>query len=795
MEEVVGDRVILDLPPVGSPEALGNSRLGTLGRNLHVESAAPRADYIAWEDRSLAQYHFGSENGRPSDNTKINLTQPAINAFTAAATRIPFVATLKSASETGDGDYVMVKDFHFAAPKDENGQAKVNPATGQPFQDIPLEKFSKIDEEIVEYVPEKRRICIDARTIVPYYQKVFDIHRSKSRLDQVVRDMIFRKQVSALPMGLFNWDRQAKLPLYMMLPAQQWFPDMTEEYIKDMAYLCVDVVMDAQRAKRFFPFISKQINEHASRTLFTTAGATGYSNIYLQSYQRPVVTMALHFFRNAQAPMNLKDALQTGMAYWEEVPDVQNNPAGAVGEQPGAATADNEENEIQDSQLIPSPTGGTGDEEAEPPAPGEQPENTADQIPSPPPTHRVLRHHLGHDLTESFHPESGEPISMVNGEDGKPMGALHKDHPMKWVTRMWIQLREHVVWDGICPFWDIPVWQDRNVPIPGRPVSQPETQRLRPLQIDANNVHAAMVDHVAYFRFSTWIMHKDITERITPSFKNGHADPGTIYTFDADPGEKVADKIFRLDPPPMSDAIPKMAARVDTAWDRVSGHAGVDYGSPPPDVKSGRAITALQGASNASSGFKSQYTEEAIYRMVMLTVTSEVMWMEAEDLWALDKSIPLEVLRQYVVPYARNNIIWDAEIELNTGVGQVRLENQRQIREDFAAKLLPKKITRQKLDYDDEECERQDKEEMREEAMIQAEATAAVQPKQQAPQIPPLTISAAFKDLPVTDKNALLTGNGLPGGAGPLDAPQINATPGTAPGTIPSPTPPDEKIQ
>ena len=763
----MGDNTYLDLPPIGAPDA--GHKLAQFGNMLRIESVTQRAPYIGTNgdflDRFLSLYLFGREDGSSIDaRPTLNKIQGTINTFSSLATRTPAAITLRCVSVEEDAVWILKKPYSVPPQVDPaTGQPAIDPATGIPHQAIALPLYQPIDDAVVDMIPEKLRVALSSENVVAYYQSVFDFTRRVSRVDCTFREMIHNTQIYGWHMAIFGWDAISKLPVLDLLPCQQWYPHTIVSDVKDMVYVGADWPIDAELAKRMFPNAATAIDDAASKAIDYATGSAGYSNLYnLLAPQRPMVTLQYFWLRNQEAPMTLAEGLETSLLSVEEPANVPTDSlpgedtlqaAGALpgegdeaseAERPAADQGESAGEDQADAGAGDDAGGGSGLENAaEQGSEGDEEGAESDQdrlgivhgnpsmandvakakakAPStPPPPPVAIAAVVAPPARKITHAMTGEDLTGSFNDDGTPADTLHANHPHKLVTRQWVQVKDNVIQDQVCPHWDIPVLLNKNVPIPNRPFGQSETIRLRSPQSSINNVHGSTVDHIGWFKGPTGMMVRGNEERLPDDFRNGFAKPNKIYLVDAevftDAGPGQAPIMF-IKPPDMPPALPMMRTQLDADYNDVAGHPDVEQGETPPGVHSGVAIRSLQGASQASSGFKSMYTEEAIWRWAMLNLHAIIHWMSVEDLMQINRSLPapiVELYRQFAL-----KMRWDADVDLATGGGQVKADHDNQVRNDFSTHLIDKRTARKKLDYDADEIERNEEEDAKNMAMAQ----------------------------------------------------------------------------
>lgn len=761
----ISDTSYSDLEPIGQ----GGPKLAVFTENFGTESSTARSKYIQWLAESRALYLFGREDGYIGDKRPtLNRICTTLNTFTAMATRTDAGIVIKSVSANEDGKWYLKKPFKII-PSPTNGlQAPIE----LPFlQRGPDGHILPLDEAILDHIPPAYKVCVDTETCVKWAQKNFDIKARECRMFDTIRSMIHRKQQDGWVMGLYQWDATTENSVFSLYEPQCWLPDDIVETVGEMNVLRLDVPTDANQAKRMYPQMSAFIDKWASKNVELQPGNTELPSKYFDRvWARPMIVLCYVWMRNQDAPMTLQEGLDTGMLAWEE----QNEPPTET----PPTVAEGGESGLPAEQPEAPPSGGTDDGSG-----AVQPGLPTNQVPVAGP--RLLHTQSGLDLTHAFDHETGEPALHPDTKQ------LDPNHPKKVVIRQYIAFQGEIIpgSDMICPHWDIPVWSDRNIPVIGTPYGRPETERMASPQRTINNTHTAQVDHVAYFRAPTGLMFRDMLNKISPPLLDGvFMEPGKVYTIEGTGNEDDIRKVWtNIDPPQMPPAIPQLNIQMAADFELVAGNPGVDNGVAPSPDASGRQVEALQAASQASQGFKSAYTENAIWRMAKLKVHAETHWMSMKEIGRINRSIPLPLVEDAVLPFLRS-IVLDVDVSLPTGSGQIKAQKDAQVRADFVVAssdgtpLIDAETARDELDYDSAEVERRLKQHREEMAEEQAQLAQASAPPPPPPQdnTPKLTFSAAFEQLTPEIQAQVLAKSG------------IQMTPGTAATLPPEPVEPVE---
>lgn len=711
--------------------------LTTIAQKIGISSGFHRQPFIGEscgiQKRSEKLYRGGRPDWKPGDiRPTINRVRKTLDSFEAGARRVDASVVIKSASVNEDGPWILKKPFTIHPKPDASGQPPINPATNKPFQDIPLQANQPIPDELVDQVPAEYRTCIDTETVVKWHQSIFDIDRRFSDFDSTIGQSIHYKQLLGWVMFLFEYDPISEKGTFEFFPPEHWFPDPIKSKIKSMNHVRLDIVRDADEAKRMYPLAAKQIDAAKSYSVKLAAGNYGYNEIYMggQLFPAPVVTIVCVWMRNQIIPMTLQEALDTNQVT-QEAPDAP----------PSAPEAD------QGAQ-VEAPS--TGSEDEQPESGNASIDESGEDAGEQSSVGKITHPTTGEDLTASFD-QDGNPTTDDEGNLN-----IHVNHPTKVATVQWLQIDNKVVPGSymVCPHPEIPVILDKASEIMFRPFADPETVILESPQASINSMHEAMVSHAQQFKGPSGLISKELAGNaaVENGFIDGFSRPGSVRVCDGLGDMDLSKHYVEVQPPSMSAALPQVKESVDRDYELI-GDAGVNNGTPPPDVKSGKAILALQAGSQNTNDLKSIHTEDAIRDMVRLKLHAQVNWMSVDKLMTMSREHSREIVEGYILPFSRQ-ILWDFEVLLPTGAGQVAQDRKNQIRQDASIlcadgqPLISSKTARVGLDYDDDEEEREITETQEKTADMQAKAQAAAAP-QQAPQKqgPNVSISIAYQTL------------------------------------------------
>lgn len=724
----MGDTTYKDLPMPGEMDPGKLRPASTLSQRFGIESATQRGKFLGDNHEHLNASQnlkrFGRRDGFLGDRRPtINRTGKTLDSFEANATRTSAVVTLKSSSIHEDGFWVLKKPFN--APAKQNPDGTTTPAT-------PMALYEPIDESMVDLVPLSRRVCINTETLVDWEQINFDILSRECDFDDVVHNLVHIKQIVGWSTCLYEWDQIANRHSFKFFPPQQWYLDPIKSNVSDMNRLRLDMIVDTEEAKRFWPQAEEAIDLAASKSVKYAPGQMGYSDLYVGGtlFSTPIVTMTLMWLRNFEVPMTLQEALGSGMVKEsQDEPEAAPDEGGDGTEDAAGGEGDEQENTEADNSVSGEDAGGES---------------------GVAPTKKIMHAISGEDLTDSF-----------DGE-GNPAKELHPNHPLKLIILQWIEIDNKVVPGTYmqCPHWDINVVLDKNNEIMFRPFGDPETLALGSPQDTINSMHEAMVSHAQWFKGPAGFVTAEFEEGQPEGWENAFAKPQKIHVLKpmSDPNMKLSDHFLQLKPPEMSTALPQVLDRVNNDFEKI-GDAGVNNGTPPTGVTAASAISNLQSLSHNTNDLKSRHTERAIRRCAKLMLHPQIHWLSVDAIMKFNRKYPREIVERYFMPM-RKEILLDVEVSLPTGSGMVKQQKDAQVRSDFIAKMIDEATAQEQVGYDSEDIARNRK--LERQQMAEEAAEQAAKASQGQKPGPNISISVGYQYLQPEAQSGVLQMMGLP---------------------------------
>jgi hypothetical protein len=237
------------------------------------------------------------------------------------------------------------------------------------------------------------------------------------------------------------------------------------------------------------------------------------------------------------------------------------------------------------------------------------------------------------------------------------------------------------VFNGECPYSDIPVSRNINLPIPHRPYGIGDPERLADLNDEINRILSIAHNHYKYFQSPQQYMTQSMSNALGDRRENLHSHPGRNVVVPDDVLIAAGGKLkFTEDPPTFSPATISLLQLLISEFQEVSGHTNAISGTPSSGAESGRAILALQQAARGVVGFKAMYTERFVVHLIRLYVDMVTRFMTDEDWSAINSKYPVAVanaLRQRT-----KQLEYDVRVEVVSGRGtsrEVELQKAREL--------------------------------------------------------------------------------------------------------------------
>lgn len=296
-------------------------------------------------------------------------------------------------------------------------------------------------------------------------------------------------------------------------------------------------------------------------------------------------------------------------------------------------------------------------------------------------------------------------------DDGDPTNERTDPTAANWPSRSGIRqvkvVAGEVVEDVECPYWDIPIVMNKNIPVPFRWVGQGEPQRLEWIDRLVNKCASIIFDTIKYGRSQQEIMPDDLWESLKDQRSKMHSHPGRQMHIPMNVYVKYKDILtngrgFAIDPPRVSDSVIVFFREMLQLHDVLSGNTAELQGRTSNADMSGRAIESLQSAARGIIGFKATMTEHMLRRLIRLRVHAMCKreWFTLRTWRSWNDKYPKEVLASVRSGRAKK-IDLDIEVEVASGGGNVRRAKQAEVRQDYQLGLVDAQTALEKLDYAD----------------------------------------------------------------------------------------------
>jgi hypothetical protein len=259
------------------------------------------------------------------------------------------------------------------------------------------------------------------------------------------------------------------------------------------------------------------------------------------------------------------------------------------------------------------------------------------------------------DLVRSLQGQNGSTSYAKIGVKGEPVRTKPGDSnwPKKIGLRQ-VQVLPQInrrISDIRCPYWDIPIAWNKNIPVPYSPYGQGEPERLESIQQAINRLFTILHRHARFYQAPMEFWPEDLYNDVRAKGGEPYAEPGRIIPV----RYEIFELLTRLGGsggfgiinaiPPIPSFYVGLLELLLVEHDRLSGFQDVLQGASPGAETSGRAIEALQAAALGPIEVKSFATELALERIGEIGLDAIRKWLP-EAVWA-------KILNQYPLPVLR----------------------------------------------------------------------------------------------------------------------------------------------
>lgn len=734
------------IPPLGAVGPDDHSVLVTELQNRAQEAQFQRDRWVGYADRNRQIFIFGAPLDQ-YDPEKVYVTeiQSAVICATDIQTKEPPSVTLEPV-ETGEEP-----TYYWAGPDDVGIRlglptpavsSWIHPETGQQQPPIPMDP--DVAEQLLDQaaqvgmvmgpdgqpmpLKEEWIVAVDDALVAEVYQSVFDVYWARSGTDRWVRQNLLTTNIQGWIFGLYEFDDAEQRDVLTNVSVRQIYIDPTVEDIQDAAYAGIDLVLDADKAKKLYQHLADAIDrEKRTGTPMRPDSGDGFGNEFEQEFRRPMVVLRVFWLRDAEAVMSLDEALQGGhveqrlMGGQSAVGSGQEMPG-----QPGAAAdADQQQEPISEgadqlgaeSDRAAAADGGAGSDLSLGGASlDENPESSGAAAPDaiPGPAARVGHFLRGSD-DELTLPAEGEPMNIAGW-------------PTKRILRQITTIANTLVDDRVCEHWDIPLLHNVNIPIPGRPFGLGEPFRLWAMQNARNRMIDSLVEYTEAFANPASEIPESVAKTLEEEYGDAYIKPHRTIRVPDELRQMYPDGIVKFSvPPPLPEAVVKLQQILKTEITEQSGHSEVLQGQASSQL-SGKAIETLQTAAASMIGFKSQRTGDMVYRLARLKLHSYVWRLTCQDVSRIVRKYKYPILE--AVCERAKEMDWEVSVTVSSGNGAIKTQKQNQSLQKYKDGLQSKQTTQDEMGIDARKERKRFEQQAEDDARLQRQLMPAPMPGQ-----------------------------------------------------------------
>jgi len=275
---------------------------------------------------------------------------------------------------------------------------------------------------------------------------------------------------------------------------------------------------------------------------------------------------------------------------------------------------------------------------------------------------------------------------VMMAEDGSLTDPEAENWPMRTGIRQQVFIKGKVLQDIECPYDEIPIAWNINLPRPFRPYGISLPERLEDVQQLLNRLWSIIHNHLKYNQSPQQYMPQSMLNALGDKAEGLHSHPGRIVPVPDDIWQMAGGKaLFTENAATVPTVIFDLIQLATAEFKEISGHTDALTGNVPSGVESGRAIMALQGAARGTIGYMSLFTEKAVRQMVKLYVCMIRDYMSDQD-WARGMSnFPVPVLQ--AIRSRTKELDFDIRVEVASGRGTSREIEKQEARVDYGTGL------------------------------------------------------------------------------------------------------------
>jgi hypothetical protein len=278
-----------------------------LSRDLKAESAEERDPWVHEAENSAMAYTWGTLKANAEGELVLYDIQDAVIAITTVQTQEPPKIDLEPV-ETGEPG-----DTYWNGPEEVGLGLGIPPEYVLPFvgpdgalsPPMPMpEEFADVLREQVELgaLKDDWLVEVDDKCVADTYQTLLDVKWEESGLQLWFENDVLKNNIAGWSYSLYEFHDDTKRHRVRTLSVSQVFPDPTVDTVEEGTYFCVELNLDATEAKRLYPHLSLQIDEHAKTGQPERPDGHFMGQAIERSFRRKRVTMTIMWLRNQPPP-------------------------------------------------------------------------------------------------------------------------------------------------------------------------------------------------------------------------------------------------------------------------------------------------------------------------------------------------------------------------------------------------------------------------------------------------------------------------------------------------------------
>lgn len=283
----------------------------------------------------------------------------------------------------------------------------------------------------------------------------------------------------------------------------------------------------------------------------------------------------------------------------------------------------------------------------------------------------------------------------------------------KWPKRRGIRQQQFLgtdlqvrVDDGECPYWDIPVVLNRNIPLSYQPFGQGEPERLWFIQKMIDKLASIIIDHLTYFRSPQQIYPISVYKRLK-GVNMLHSYPGRDAVLDDATFDRYTEffqsgRGFNVEVPSITTSgyvdLWQLAMQIH---DQLSNNAPVLQGESPGANASGKKVQLLQQSARGVIAFGSAQLEQMLRNLTRLEIDAMRKWMPLRMWERMNDSVPPEILEAARIRSRKMD--FDLKIEVVSGSGQLREQKKVEAINEVSAGLRSPQSYRRVAEIEEED--------------------------------------------------------------------------------------------